>query len=154
MLAACTEENAAGRAFKDAAERMAVARAFLGDVRGQTGVKARTSGLLYKVERRGRADMAPPGLSSSILIHYRAKLTDGNVIDSSYERNAPAWFDMDSLLAGLREGAGLMQPGDAFIFYVPPQLAYGARGKPPLIPSNAVLIYEVELIDIRPAGSA
>ncbi|MEM7568503.1 MAG: FKBP-type peptidyl-prolyl cis-trans isomerase [Pseudomonadota bacterium] len=147
-LLGCGDEKQAGRAYRDAVQRMASARTFLEDMAAQEGVERTRSGLLYRVERRAQGSAAGPALEDAVLIHYSAQLTDGNEIDSSYERNTPAEFSMLTLLAGLREGISLMRPGDRYVFYIPPQLAYGATGKAPIIPQNAALVYTVELLSV------
>ncbi|MEM9287773.1 MAG: FKBP-type peptidyl-prolyl cis-trans isomerase [Pseudomonadota bacterium] len=147
-LGSCSDEKSAGQAYRDAAERMAVARAYLAEVAVQDGVNQTPSGLLYRVDVKGDGLGLQATPQSSILAHYRVQLTDGNEIESSYERNAPALFRTRRLIAGWREGIALMRPGDTFTLFIPPQLAYGARGRPPIIPANAVLIYQVELVDV------
>jgi len=155
-LGGCEAENDAGRRYRDASDRMVAARRFLDDTARQAGVIQTRSGLLYEVERLGAAGpssgSAPtrPRPRDEVLVHYRGMLADGEEFESSYDRNTPARFAVGDVIAGWREGLQLMRKGDVFRFYIPPQLGYGARGRPPVIPSNAALIYEVELLDIYP----
>ncbi|MEO0413053.1 MAG: FKBP-type peptidyl-prolyl cis-trans isomerase [Pseudomonadota bacterium] len=153
LLTSCNDEKQAGRSYRDAAQRMVAARAYLEDIAQQKEARSTASGLLYTIETQVDTNTASPGPHDAVLIHYRARLTDGYEIDSSYERNAPARFAMGTLLAGLREGMALMRPGDRFTFYLPPQLAYGARGRDPIIPANAAMIYEVELLEVEASAS-
>ncbi len=76
------------------------------------------------------------------------KHIDGDEFESSYDRNSPARFAVRDLIAGWREALALMQVGDAFTVYIPPQLGYGPRGHAPVIPPNSVLAYQVELLAI------
>lgn len=146
-LAGCSEERAAGKDYRDAADRMVAARTYLSAVAAQEGVKQTPSGLLYRVERPALGG-DPPGHRDDVLVHYRGLLADGDEFDSSYDRNTPARFAVRDVIAGWREGLKLMREGAQYTFYIPPQLAYGARGRPPVIPPNAPLVFEVELLRV------
>ncbi|MEM6683503.1 MAG: FKBP-type peptidyl-prolyl cis-trans isomerase [Pseudomonadota bacterium] len=155
FIAGCDEERAAGRSYREASERMVSARAFLSQQAGKQGVERTRSGLLYRIERRAQgANTVGPRPRDEVLVHYRGALADGEEFEASYDRNTPARFALRDVIAGWREGLQLMRAGDRFVFYIPPQLGYGPHGRPPVIPANAVLIYEVELLAVYRVQSA
>lgn len=149
VLAACGDEKAAGESYRNAAGRMVAARSYLDALAKEAGILKTPSGLLYRVDRRSdQPDGTSPGYSDDVLVHYRGALPDGDEFESSYDRNVPAQFAVSDLIAGWREGLTLMRAGDAYTFYIPPQLAYGPRGHAPVIPPNSVLVYQVELLAV------
>lgn len=106
------------------------------------------SGLKYEVIKMGAG--AKPTLADNVTVHYRGELTDGTVFDSSYGRGEPATFPLGGVVKGWQEGVQLMPVGSTFRFEIPPDLGYGARGAGGgLIPPNATLIFQVELISIN-----
>ncbi len=82
-------------------------------------------------------------------MHYKGTLIDGTVFDSSYDRGEPIVFPVTGVIAGWVEGLQLMQVGSKFELVIPSQLAYGANGSGPTIGPDAILIFEVELLDIE-----
>lgn len=86
----------------------------------------------------------------TIKVHYTGYLEDGNIFDSSVERGFPFEFQvgMGQVIDGWEEGVLRMRSGEKFRFIIPPGLAYKERGFPPSIPGDAVLIYDIELLDI------
>jgi FKBP-type peptidyl-prolyl cis-trans isomerase FkpA/FKBP-type peptidyl-prolyl cis-trans isomerase FklB len=105
------------------------------------------SGLKFFDIKEG--DGAQPSASQSVVVHYKGTLTDGTVFDSSYDRGAPAEFPLNGVIPGFAEGISTMKIGGHRVLYIPSDLGYGAQGYPPVIPANADLIFEVELIEIR-----
>ena len=119
---------------------------FLTDNAKQPGVQTTPSGLQHKVLREGTGADCPP--LSEVEVHYRGKLIDGTVFDSSYERGETISFLLGQVIAGWQEGIPLMKVGGHSEFYIPSDLAYGPQGIPGVIPPGATLIFEVELIRV------
>ncbi len=113
------------------------------------GYEATPSGLRYKVLAEGEAEGPAPALGDQVVVHYRGRLTDGTEFDSSYGRGEPATFVLGRVIEGWNEGLQLMRPGDRFEFVIPPELAYGIRGAGSVIPPNATLVFEVELLEVH-----
>ncbi len=107
------------------------------------------SGLRYKVIQKGDGAKAEKG--NTVSVHYKGSLTDGTVFDSSYKRNEPIDFSlgMGQVISGWDEGIALLQVGDKARFVIPPYLGYGERGAGGVIPPNATLIFDVELVNVK-----
>jgi len=119
---------------------------FLSMNKGQHGVFTTGSGLQYSVLRNSNGPR--PNHTSRVRVHYHGTLLDGTVFDSSLQRGEPAEFGLGQVIAGWTEGLTLMPLGSKYRFWIPSELAYGANGSPPLIGPNAVLVFEVELLEI------
>lgn len=109
------------------------------------GVKVTASGLQYIVEKEGEGKT--PTAQDVVKCHYKGTLTTGEQFDSSYDRGSPAEFPVSGVIPGWTEALQLMKVGGKMKLFIPPELAYGASGRPG-IPPNSVLVFEVELIDI------
>jgi peptidylprolyl isomerase len=103
------------------------------------------SGLRYIVEKRGTGGRPQHG--QVVTVHYEGMLLNGTVFDSSYKRGAPAQFRIGQVIPGWNEALVEMQKGEKRTLIIPPDLAYGERGFPGVIPPNAYLVFEVELIN-------
>lgn len=114
--------------------------AFTGDVH------TTESGLKYVDLRPGDGE-SPPGPSSRVKVHYTGWLVDGTKFDSSVDRGQPIEFNLNQVIPGWTEGVQSMQVGGKRKLIIPYQLGYGAGGSGP-IPPKAMLIFDVELIDI------
>ncbi|PQA89620.1 peptidylprolyl isomerase [Marinicaulis flavus] len=127
-----------------------LAKAFLAENAKKDGVKTTKSGLQYEVISEGPADGKSPAASDTVEVDYQGTLINGTEFDSSYARGQSATFPLSGVIAGWTEGLQLMSEGDKFRFFIPPELAYGARGGPGgSIGPNEALIFEVELIDVK-----
>jgi len=111
--------------------------------------KKTDSGLKYAYIKKGKGRR--PKAGDKVVVHYDGWLTDGTMFDSSYKRGKPFEFVLmyDPVIKGWEEGLKLMRVGDKVQFIIPPGLGYGQRGYPPVIPPNATLIFEVELLKIE-----
>lgn len=120
-------------------------RAFLEANKTKPGVKVLDSGLQYKELREGTGRTATP--ESTVKVHYRGTFIDGREFDSSYDDPEPAQFVANRVIPGWTEALTHMKEGAKWQLFVPSELAYGEAGRGP-IPPNAVLIFEVELIEV------
>ncbi len=125
---------------------------FLATNKKQEGVKTLASGLQYKVVKQGTG--ATPKATDVVTTHYRGTLINGNVFDSSYDRNEPAKFPVNKVIPGWTEALQLMKVGDKWRLYIPSDLAYGEKGAGGDIPPNATLIFDIELLDVAKAEAA
>ena len=107
------------------------------------------SGLRYKILQHGEGKQASKG--ANVSVHYKGQLLDGTVFDSSYKRKQPIEFPLGvgQVIAGWDEGILLLKVGDKARFVIPSNLAYGERGAGGVIPPNAPLIFDVELMDVN-----
>lgn len=131
----------AGKAAKVAGED------FLAENGKKDGVVTLPSGLQYQVLKEG--DGKKPSATDQVVCHYEGTLIDGTVFDSSYQRNQPATFGLNQVIAGWTEGVQLMQEGAKYRFFIPYNLAYGERGAGAQIPPFAALVFDVELIEVK-----
>ena len=113
-----------------------------------TGFEKTTSGLRYKIIQKGNGIKAEKG--KTVAVHYEGSLDNGKVFDSSYRRKQPIEFPLGigQVIAGWDEGIELLHVGDKARFVIPPNLAYGSSGAGGVIPPNATLIFDVELISV------
>lgn len=121
--------------------------AFLAKNKETKGVFTTPSGLQYMVLRQGAGERPKP--ASRVRVNYEGKLLDGTTFDSSYERGEPAEFALNQVIPGWTEGVAMMPVGGKYRFWIPGDLAYGAKGTPggPIGP-NATLVFDVELMAI------
>jgi len=107
------------------------------------------SGLRYKIIQKGDGKSAETG--KTVSVHYKGQLADGTVFDSSYKRNKPLDFQVGvgQVIAGWDEGICMLQVGDKARFVIPSDLGYGAAGAGGVIPANATLVFDVELMDVK-----
>lgn len=107
------------------------------------------SGLRYKIIQNGDGKQATKG--AMVSVHYKGQLLDGTVFDSSYKRKQPIDFALGvgQVIAGWDEGIQLLKVGDKARFVIPSNLAYGERGAGGVIPPDATLIFDVELMNVK-----
>lgn len=110
------------------------------------GLTTTDSGLQYEVITQGTGDNALS--TDNVTLHYHGTFLNGNVFDSSVERDAPISGNAGGFIAGFTEGLTLMNPGSKYKLYIPYDLAYGASGSGN-IPPYALIVFEVELISIN-----
>lgn len=116
--------------------------AFLEQNRGKEDVETTASGLQYKVIQAGSG--RSPGPTDTVTVNYRGTLIGGQVFDSSYKRGKPATFRLDQVIKGWTEGLQLMKEGAKYELFIPPDLAYGKKGRM----ADQTLIFEVELLSV------
>ncbi|UPS93078.1 peptidylprolyl isomerase [Bizionia sp. M204] len=107
------------------------------------------SGLRYQILQKGSGAQAKKG--QTVSVHYKGQLADGTVFDSSYKRKEPLEFQVGvgQVIAGWDEGICLLQVGDKARLVIPSHLGYGARGAGGVIPGDATLIFDVELVNVK-----
>jgi FKBP-type peptidyl-prolyl cis-trans isomerase FkpA len=127
--------------------RMAAANTTYLDKAGkEKGATKTTSGMIYSELKAGTGGSPKP--TDKVKVNYRGTLTNGTEFDSSYKRNQPAEFPLNGVIPCWTEGVQKMKVGGKAKLVCPPSIAYGERGSPPAIPPNAVLNFEIELLDI------
>ncbi|RDV16917.1 FKBP-type peptidyl-prolyl cis-trans isomerase [Pontibacter diazotrophicus] len=135
------KQNSAGSENKQAGE------AFLAENKNNEGVKTLPSGLQYQVLQEGSGKS--PSATDTVTTHYHGTLIDGTVFDSSYERNEPATFPVNGVIAGWTEALQMMKEGSKWRLFIPANLAYGAQGAGGTIGPNSTLIFDVELLSVK-----
>ena len=113
----------------------------------EENVKQTASGLQYIIERPGSDEK--PSATDRVEVHYSGKLVDGTEFDSSYKRNEPIVFGLNQVIPGWTEGLQLIGKGGKVKLFIPSKLGYGERGAGGVIPPNATLVFDVELLDIK-----
>lgn len=125
---------------------------FLAANKEKEGIKTLPSGVQYKVLASGKG--ASPKATDTVKVHYKGRLIDGKFFDGSYagdaptKRDKPAEFPLNGVIKGFKESLTQMKVGDRWTVYLPSELAYGERGSPPTIGPHAVLIFDLELVEI------
>ncbi len=140
------QERAMAAATAASEKQLAEGKAYLEKNKAKPGVTVTASGLQYEVIKSGSG--AKPTPTNTVKVHYHGTLTDGTVFDSSVERNEPIEFPVTGVIPGWVEALQLMSVGDKWKLTIPSNLAYGTRstGK---IPGNSVLLFEVELLEVK-----
>ncbi len=107
------------------------------------------TGLRYIVLKKADKDSASPVSGMTVTVLYKGMLLNGTVFDESPDADHPlkSRIGRDELIIGWDEALQRMHKGEKWLLIVPPELAYGSRGKPPAIPRNATLVFEMELVD-------
>ncbi len=122
--------------------------AFLAENKTKEGVVTLPSGLQYKILQQGTGPK--PTAADTVVCNYRGTLIDGKEFDSSYKRNQPATFPLGQVIKGWTEALQLMPVGSKWQLFVPAELAYGGQSRGPDITPYSTLIFEVELVAIKP----
>jgi FKBP-type peptidyl-prolyl cis-trans isomerase FkpA len=145
---------AEARQTAEAEKSAAAGRALLEKAAGAKGAEKTSSGLVYLSLREGKG--AQPTPSDVVRVHYRGTLPDGAEFDSSYKRKEPTEFPLNGVIPCWTEGVQKMKVGGKARLTCPPATAYGERGAGGgVIPPNATLTFEVELLEVKkPAAAA
>jgi len=129
-------EKAKGQAYLDANKK-------------KSGVIVLPNGLQYEILKAGDAGVKPAA-TDTVVVHYAGTLIDGTKFDNSYDRGEPATFPLNRVISGWTEILQLMTKGAKWKVAIPSEMGYGERGSGAIGP-NATLIFEIELLDIKPA---
>jgi FKBP-type peptidyl-prolyl cis-trans isomerase FkpA len=127
------------------------AATFLAENGKKPDIKTTASGLQYKVLSAGSGDSPKP--TDQVSVNYTGKLLDGTVFDASEKHGGPATFPVNGVIPGWTEALQLMKPGAKFQLWIPPKLAYDVDS-PPTIPPGSLLVFDVELVSIKPPAPA
>jgi FKBP-type peptidyl-prolyl cis-trans isomerase FkpA len=119
---------------------------FLAANKTKPGVVTTASGLQYQVIKKGSGQK--PKTTDKVKVHYTGTLLDGKEFDSSIKRGQPTEFPIAGIIPGWSEALQLMPVGSKYKLFIPSKLAYGERGAGGVIPPNATLVFDVELIEI------
>jgi FKBP-type peptidyl-prolyl cis-trans isomerase FklB len=130
---------------KLAEENQAAADDFLDKNKSKNGIVVLPSGVQYRIIEEGEGSR--PGLEDTVKVHYRGSKINGHEFDSSFARGVPEEFPVNSVLRGWQEVLPLMKTGATWQIFVPPELAFGARGNPPVGPNEA-LMFDLKLVEI------
>jgi FKBP-type peptidyl-prolyl cis-trans isomerase len=121
---------------------------FFIDNESKGGINVVESGLQYSILSSGDQSSKSPELTDTITAHFHGTLTDGSVFWSSVEANEPLQVQLSGLITGCQKIISLMKVNDKWRVYIDPSMAYGDEGRPG-IPSNSILIFDIELLDIQ-----
>lgn len=113
----------------------------------EAGAKVTKSGLVYRSLKDGAG--SSPAATDRVKVHYKGSFPDGKEFDSSYKRGEPTEFPLNGVIPCWTEGVQLMKTGGKAKLTCPASIAYGQRGAGGLIPPNATLVFEVELLAIK-----
>ena len=134
-------------AFQQLAEENQVrAEEFLTSNRSKNGIVALPSGVQYRIIEEGEGSR--PALDDTVTVHYRGSKIDGREFDSSFRRGVPAVFQVNGVIEGWQEVLPLMREGAMWQVFLPPELAFGVRGDPPMIGPNEALQCDLRLVQI------
>ena len=127
--------------------------AFLAANKKRPGVITLPDGLQYEVLKKGDSSSATPRLQDTVVVHYAGTLIDGHKFDNSYDRGEPLSIGVTGVIRGWTEILQLMHIGDKMKVYIPSELAYGERSAGPDIPGGSTLVFEMELLGIKPPAN-
>lgn len=132
------------------ARKLKESEEYLAKIEKQANVQKTASGLLYEIIEAG--GQKATNNADTVVVLYKGTLPDGTVFDSTENRgNEPAEFTLGQVIPAWTEGMKLVGKGGKIKLYAHPNMAYGERGSGQFIGSNQALIFEVELLDVKPA---
>ena len=140
------QQKQVAKAAEASEGNLVAGKAYLETNAKKEGVQVTASGLQYEVLVKGEG--VAPNAADQVTVNYRGTLVDGTEFDSSYKRGQPATFQVGGVIPGWTEALQLMQEGGKLKLTIPPELAYGDRGAPPVIGPGSTLVFEVELIKV------
>lgn len=149
---ACIQTTLQAKASKKSEAEIGKGKAFLESNKKRAGVITLASGLQYEVITAGDKNSAMPKAVDTVVAHYAGTLIDGKEFDNSYKRGEPLTIPVGGVIRGWTEALQLMHVGDKWKVFIPSELGYGERGAGADIPGGAALIFEMELIAIKPAA--
>ena len=149
LLAQQMHENALTEYQRIAQANLRKSSSFMASNGQQRGVVRLPSGIQYSVIKKGTGT-ASPGVTSTVVVNYRGMLIDGTEFDSTWAHGTPVSFTVDKVIRGWQDVIPRMHVGDRWKVVIPPDLAYGETGALPRIGPNETLIFEIELLDIKP----
>lgn len=145
------QENMKKKQAEAGEKNMKEGKDFLEKNKAKENVKTTKSGLQYLVEKEGTGKT--PSRDDEVKVHYTGTLINGEKFDSSLDRGQPAEFPVGGVIPGWTEALMLMKEGSKYKLVIPSELAYGPMGRPG-IPPNSVLLFDVELLEVKKGGGA
>ncbi len=150
----CIQQKLQANAAVKSNNEKAKSAAFLEANKKRSGVVVLPSGLQYEIIKKGDAASATPKVTDTVVVNYIGALTDGKEFDNSYKRGEPLNIAVGGVIRGWTEILQLMHIGDKLKAFIPSELGYGDRGAGAEIPGGAALVFEIELLSIKPAAVA
>ncbi len=129
-----------------------LAKPYLEKAAKEKDAQMMASGLIYQPVKAGTG--AQPKSSDIVKVHYTGTFIDGKEFDSSIKRGQPLEFQLGQVIPCWTEGLAKMKVGGKAKLICPSDIAYGDQGRPPIVPGGATLIFEVELLDVKPAPAS
>lgn len=150
----CIQQKLQGNQSKKINDEKAKGQVFLDKNKKRSGVITLPSGLQYEIIRKGDPTSAMLKLQDTFVVHYAGTLIDEKKFDNSYDRGEPLAYALKDVIKGWIEILQIMHIGDKYKIFVPSELGYGDRGSGAQIPGGATLIFEMELLGIKPGPLA
>lgn len=151
LMACNAKKQAADK--KLAAVEIAKGRAFLNENKSKEGVVTLPNGLQYKIIKAGDPNGNKPTIQDTVVVNYRGTLIDGLEFDSSEKNGGPITFPVAGVIKGWTQILQLMTPGSKWEVFIPNELAYGERAMGHDIPAGAALIFDIDLLEVKPAAT-
>lgn len=133
---------------EESAKNISAGKDFFTHYRKKKDAQSMDNGIAYRVLKKGNG--VKPSVDDTVVAHYTGKLVDGRVFDSSVQRGEPATFPLKNVIKGWQEVVPMMSVGSKWEAVIPPQLAYGERGPGGIIGPNSTLVFEIELLEVKP----